>query len=241
MSTYLNQIYNSINLLNKVTTQEVCSTTIKVIKASQPIFPLLLPQGILTSIQIAEKSYTLASKIDNLYTKYFFSNKKFTHSKGIYSPTKKFQPYSKKGRHLKKIFPAKQILEISLAGISLHTTVYKTFFGKVIGSLEKTIDSLLKMYTLSSHENSIIVEKGLTLIKNIIVLFVIIGGYEQIMISVHILQFAIALTKIYIETNNEEYLIVYTQLLWIIVSLLQIHMIYQKSFDKKEVMNKRAI
>ena len=241
MTTCLNQIYNNINLLNNVNKQELSSTTFKVIKASQPIFPIFLPEGVLTTIQIAQKGYTLATKIDTLYRQYFCLNKKPKHSRRFYSRTKKFESYSKKRRRTKKPFPSKQIIDISLAGISLHTTVYKTFFGQVVGNLEKTIDSLIQIFTLSPTENSKNIEKTLTLVKNILVLFAIVGGYEQIMLSIHLLQFVIAFTKIYIETNNEEYLAVYTQALWVIVTLLQIHMFYQKSRNKEEALNKNIV
>lgn len=235
MTVYLNQIYNNTNLLNKVNKQEFYSTTFKVIKASQPIFPIFLPQGILTSIQISQKSYTLATKIDDLYRQYFCLNKIHKHSKRLYSRTKKFRSYGKNRQSSKKTFPSKQIIDLSLTGISLHTIVYKTFFGKVIGNLEKTIDSLIQIYNLSPTENSKIIEKTLTLVKNILVLFTVVGGYQQIMLLIHLLQFVISLTKIYIETNNEEYLAVYTQVLWIIVSFLQINMFYQKSLKKTTI------
>lgn len=241
MTVCLNKIYNNVNLLNNVNKQELCSTTFKVIKASQPIFPIFLPHGILTGIKIAQKSYTLATKIDNLYRQYFCLNKKPKHSKRLYSRTKKFRSYSKKRRRTKKTFPSKQIIDISLTGISLHTIIYKSFFGQVVGNLEKTIDSLIQIYTLSPTENSKNIEKTLTLVKNILVLFAIVGGYEQIMLSIYLLQSVIAITKIFIENNNEEYLAVYTQVLWVILSLFQIYMFYEKSLEKTQLLNKKVV
>lgn len=120
-----------------------------------------------------------------------------------------------------------------MAGIALHTQIYETFPGKVIGNLEKTITNLIHIYNVyPTARYEIITEKILGLITNLLFLFILINGYEQLTLPVYLLRLLTVLMKIYIETNNEEYLAAYTQVLWMGISLLQINMFYEKFFKK---------
>lgn len=81
MNAITNYIYNPINILNE-TNKHICLTTFKVIKASRPLFPLILPSAVVSSISIAEKGWDLKTKIDKLSKEYFSSNKTHTQKTG---------------------------------------------------------------------------------------------------------------------------------------------------------------
>lgn len=239
MNIYPNYIYNNINILNE-TSKHFCLTTFKIIKASCPLFPLLLPTAVVSSIRIAEKSWDLKTKIDNLSKAYFFSNKKFRQKTSSKNLTRKKIPYPHKKRrkrsttlNKKKIYISRHARDIALAGIALHTQIYITFPGKVIGTLQKTVTNLVHIYNGYPTERcEIITEEMLGLITNLLLLFIIINGYEQLMLPVHLLKLLRALLKTYVETNKEEYLAAYTQVLWIGINLIQINMFYQQFFKE---------
>ena len=218
------------------TNKYYCSTTFKVIKASRPLFPLLLPSVVTSSISIAEKSWDLKTKIHNLSKEYFSSNKKNIPKIVSKNLIRKKIPYTQRKRrskplNKKKIYIWPHARAITLSGIGLHTEIYKTFPGKIIGNLEKTITNLSNIYNADGKTKDINKEI-LTLTTNLLLLFIIINGCEQLMLPVYLLRFLTALRTIYIETNNAEYLTVYTQVLWIGVSLLQINMFYEKFFKE---------
>lgn len=239
MNIFPNYIYNPIDSLNE-TNKYLCLTTFKVVKASRPLFPLVLPSAIVSSISIAEKSWDLKTKIDKLSKEYFSSTKNHKQKTRAKKSTQQTIPYPHKKRkrlssplNKKNRYIWPHARDITLAVIALHTQIYKTFPGNVIGNLEKTITNLIhiyNMYPIDTYE--IIPKEILPLITNLLLLFIIISGYEQLTLSVHLLKFLTALIKTYIETNNEEYLAAYTQVLWMGISLLQINMFYEKFFKE---------
>lgn len=239
MNIYTNYTYNNINILNE-TSKHFCLTTLKVIKASRPLFPLLLPNAVVSSISIAEKSWDLKTKIDNLSKEYFSSNKKYKQKTVSKNFIRKKIPYPHKKRrksrntlNKKNLYIWPHARDIALAGIAFHTQIYKTFPGRVIRNLQKTVTNLAHIY--NGHPTNgyeIITEEMLGLITNLLILFIIINGYEQLTLPVHLLRLLTALLKTYVETNKEEYLAAYTQVLWIGVSLLQINMFYEKFFKE---------
>lgn len=235
-----NYIYNSLDSLNE-RNKQFCLTTFKVIKASRPLLPLVLPSGIINSIMIAEKGWNLKIKVDKLSRQYFSSSKKDIQTRPLKSSNKRKLPfYNKKRRRSKNLSILPHVRDISLAGIALHTQIYKTFPGKIIGNLEKTIANLTQLYNISSTgKYEVITKEMLMLTTNLFLLFVILSGYEQIMLPVHLLRVLTALTKAYIATNNEEYVAAYTQVLWMGVSLFQMSMFYDRFF--KETLNNRKI
>lgn len=250
MTIYSRYIYNPVVSLNE-TNKQFCLTTLKVIKASRPLFPLVLPSSIITGINIAEKSWDLKTKIHNFSKQYFSANKKNIRIRHLKRSNKRQLPFPKKKRSRSKnldknnfyIWP--HVRDISLSGIALHTQIYKTFPGKIIGNLEKTVGNLTEIYRIyskteySRNESEILKKEMLMLTTNILLLFVILSGYEQVMLPVHLLQVLTALLKAYIATNNEEYLAVYTQVLWMGISLLQINNFYEQFL--KETVNARKI
>lgn len=239
MNILPNYIYNHINTLNQ-TNKYFCLTTFKVIKASRPLFPFLLPSAVISSISLVEKSWDLKTKIDKLSKEYFSSNKTHTKKRSLkHLSTRKIRYLHKKRRrhsnllNKKKLYIWPHTRDIALAGIALHTQIYKTFPGKVIGNLEKTIKNLINVYNVyPTGRYEIITEEMFGLISNLLLLFIIVNGYEQLTLSVYLLKFLTALLKTYIETNNEEYLAAYTQALWMGISLLQISMFYEKFFKE---------
>lgn len=250
MTIYSRYIYNPVVNLNE-TNKQFCLTTLKVIKASRPLFPLVLPSGIITGINIAEKSWDLKTKIHNFSKQYFSANKRNIRVRHLKRSNKRQLLVTKKkkirSKNLDKnnfyLWP--HVRNISLSGIALHTQIYKTFPGKIIGNLEKTVGNLTEIYRIyskteySRNESEILKKEMLMLTTNILILFVILSGYEQVMLPVHLLQVLTALLKAYIATNNEEYLAVYTQVLWMGISLLQINNFYEQFL--KETVNARKI
>lgn len=250
MTIYSRYIYNPVISLNE-TNKQFCLTTLKVIKASRPLFAVILPTSITTTINITEKSWDLKTKIDNFSKQYFSANKKNIRIRHLKRSNKRQLPFPKKKRSRSKslyknnfyIWP--HVRDISLSAIALHTQIYKTFPGKIIGNLEKTVGNLTEIYRIyskteySRNESEILKKEMLMLTTNILLLFVILSGYEQVMLPVHLLQVLTALLKAYIATNNEEYLAVYTQVLWVGISLLQINNFYEQFL--KETVNARKI
>ena len=241
MNIYPNYIYNNINILNE-TSKHFCSTTFKVIKASRPLFPLLLPTAVVSSIHIAEKSWDLKTKVDKLSKEYFSSNKKYIQKTSSKTLTRRKIPYPHKKRrrrsntlNKKRLYIWPHARDIALAGIALHTQIYKTFPGKVIGNLQRTVTNLVHIYNgypIDKYE--VFTEEMLGLVTNLLLLFIIINGYEQLTLPVHLLKFLTALLKTYVETNKQEYLAAYTQVLWMSISLLQINMFYEKFFKEAQ-------